>query len=57
MNRYVIEDTRAELLKLACLSTDAAASMRDQIKRDGETVIGSTGQPAAHPLIACEGAA
>jgi hypothetical protein len=31
--------------------------MREQIKQDGEIVIGSTGQPAAHPLIAAEGAA
>ena len=57
MERYVIEDTHAEVLKLACLSADAAASMRRKIKAEGETVIGSTGQPAAHPLIACEGAA
>jgi P27 family predicted phage terminase small subunit len=57
MERYVIEDSHAELLKLACLSADSAASMRRQIKQEGETVIGSTGQPAAHPLIACEGAA
>ena len=26
-------------------------------KREGETVTGSTGQPAAHPLLAAEGAA
>jgi phage terminase small subunit len=57
MERYVIEDTHAEVLKLACLSADSAASMRRKIKAEGETVIGSTGQPAAHPLIACEGAA
>jgi len=57
MQRYVIEDTHAQLLKLACLSADSAASMRRQIKQEGETVTGSTGQPAAHPLIAAEGAA
>jgi hypothetical protein len=57
MERYVIEDTHAEVLKLVCLSADAAASMRRKIKAEGETVIGSTGQPAAHPLIATEGAA
>lgn len=55
--RYVIEPTHQQLLRLACLSADSAASMRATIKRDGETVTGSTGQPAAHPLIACEGAA
>jgi P27 family predicted phage terminase small subunit len=57
MHRYVIEDAHAEVLKLACLSADSAASMRRQIKAEGETVTGSTGQPAAHPLIAAEGAA
>ncbi|KWV55995.1 hypothetical protein AS156_05130 [Bradyrhizobium macuxiense] len=46
MHRYVIEDAHAELLKLACLSADSAASMRQQIKAEGETVIGSTGQRA-----------
>jgi P27 family predicted phage terminase small subunit len=56
-NRYVIEDTHAELLKLACLSADSAASMRRQISKEGATVTGSTGQVAAHPLIAAEGAA
>jgi P27 family predicted phage terminase small subunit len=57
MEQYVIEDTHQELLRLACLSADSAAAMREQIKREGATVIGSTGQSAAHPLIACEGAA
>jgi P27 family predicted phage terminase small subunit len=57
MERFVIEPQHTELLKLACLSADSAASMRRQIKDDGETVTGSTGQVAAHPLIACEGAA
>jgi P27 family predicted phage terminase small subunit len=57
MRAYVIEETHAELLKLACLSADSAASMRAQIRAEGETVIGSTGQPTAHPLIAAEGAA
>jgi hypothetical protein len=57
MARYAIEDTHAELLKLACLSADSAASMRKQIKDEGAIVVGSTGQATAHPLIACEGAA
>jgi P27 family predicted phage terminase small subunit len=57
MHRYVIEDAHAELLRLACLSADSAAAMRKQIKDEGETVTGSTGQPVAHPLIAAEGAA
>ena len=57
MEHYVIEDTHAELLKLACLSADSTASMRRQIKQEGQTVTGSTGQPAAHPLITCAGAA
>jgi P27 family predicted phage terminase small subunit len=57
MAKYLIEDTHAELLKLACLSADAAASMRKQIRDEGETVTGSTGQLVAHPLIAAEGAA
>jgi hypothetical protein len=57
MHRFMIAPEGAELLKLACLSADSAASMRATIKQEGETVIGSTGQPAAHPLIACEGAA
>jgi hypothetical protein len=57
MRAFVIEETHAELLKLACLSADSAAKMRAQIKLEGETVIGSTGQSAAHPLIAAEGAA
>ena len=54
---YVIEETHAELLFLACVSADSASSMRRQIKAEGEIVIGSTGQPTAHPLIAAEGAA
>jgi hypothetical protein len=57
MRAYAIEDPLTEVLKLACLSADSAASMRAQIKLEGETVTGSTGQPAAHPLIAAEGAA
>jgi P27 family predicted phage terminase small subunit len=57
MNRYVIEETHAEVLKLACLSADSAAAMRKQISEDGSIVIGSQGQPVAHPLIAAEGAA
>jgi len=57
MRAYVIEETHAELLFLACVSADSASSMRRQIKAEGEIVIGSTGQPAAHPLIAAEGAA
>jgi P27 family predicted phage terminase small subunit len=57
MERYVIENSHQQLLKLACLSADSAASMREQIEREGRTVTGSTGQLAAHPLIACEGAA
>jgi P27 family predicted phage terminase small subunit len=57
MKRYAIEETHAEVLELACLSADSAASMRAQIKREGATVTGSQGQPVAHPLIACEGAA
>ena len=57
MQQYVIEETHQQLLKLACLSADSAASMRETIKREGETVVGSVGQVAAHPLIACGGAA
>jgi P27 family predicted phage terminase small subunit len=57
MRAYVIEETHAELLFLACVSADSASSMRRQIKAEGEIVIGSTGQPTAHPLIAAEGAA
>jgi phage terminase small subunit len=57
MERYDIEATHQQLLNLAFLSADSAASMRATIKEEGETVTGSTGQPAAHPLIACEGAA
>jgi hypothetical protein len=45
------------IAEIGLLSVDAAASMREQIKREGATVIGSTGQPAAHSLIPCEGAA
>ena len=55
--RYVIEPVHQQLLLLACLSADSAAAMRAQIKLEGETVTGSTGQPAAHPLLAAEGAA
>jgi P27 family predicted phage terminase small subunit len=57
MERYDIEDTHAQLLKLACLSADSAAAMRKQIKEEGATVTGSQGQPVAHPLIAAESAA
>ena len=57
MEQYVLEDTHQELLRLACLSADCAAAMSDEIEQDGRTVTGSTGQPTAHPLIACEGAA
>jgi len=55
--RYVIEPVHQQLLLLACLSADSAAAMRAQIKLEGETVTGSTGQTAAHPLLAAEGAA
>ena len=57
MGRYRIEESHAELLKLACLSADRAESARLEIAKTGQTVIGSTGQPAANPLIAVEGAA
>jgi hypothetical protein len=57
MGRYVIEDTHAQLLKLACCPPTALHQCADRSSRKGETVIGSTGQPAAHPLIAAEGAA
>jgi P27 family predicted phage terminase small subunit len=57
MGRYVIEESHAQLLKLACLAADSAESMRGQIKKEGATIIGSQGQPVAHPLIAAEGAA
>jgi phage terminase small subunit len=57
MQQYVIEKTHAELLNLACQDRDDIVSMRATIKREGETVTGSTGQIAAHPLIAAVGAA
>jgi P27 family predicted phage terminase small subunit len=55
--QYVIEDVHAEVLQLACLSRDGIASMREQIAREGLTVVGSQGQPVAHPLLAVVGAA
>jgi hypothetical protein len=55
--RYVIEPVHPQVLFLACLSADAAALMREKIKLEGEIVVGPTDQPAAHPLIAPEGAA
>jgi phage terminase small subunit len=57
MRAHAIDEPLTEVLKLACLSADSAASMRKQIKQEGEIVIGSTGQPTANPLIAFEGAA
>jgi phage terminase small subunit len=57
MARYRIEESHAELLKLACLAADRAESLRLEIKEMGQTVTGSTGQTAANPLIAAEGAA
>jgi hypothetical protein len=55
--RFVIEPVHLQVLKLACLSADSAAAMRARIKAEAETVTGSTGQQAAHPLLAAEGAA
>ena len=57
MHRYIIDETREPLLKLACLAADRAESCRLEIEREEQTVTGSTGQIAAHPLIAAEGAA
>jgi P27 family predicted phage terminase small subunit len=57
MARYVIGETHAELLRLACQAADRGESLREQINREGATVTGSQGQPVAHPLIAAEGAA
>nr|WP_143199651.1 P27 family phage terminase small subunit [Bradyrhizobium sp. NAS80.1] len=57
MARYALDETQAEVLKLACLASDRAEALRLEIEKMGQTVPGSTGQPQANPLIACEGAA
>jgi hypothetical protein len=57
MQAHAIEGPLTEVLKLACLSADSAASMRKLIRLEGVTVTGSTGQLTANPLIAAEGAA
>ena len=57
MGRYRIEESHAELLKLACLAADRAESARLEIEQTGQMVPGAAGQMVVNPLIAAEGAA
>jgi hypothetical protein len=57
MARYRIEESHAELLKLACLAAGRAETLRLQINEMGQTVPGSMGQTQTNPLIAAKGAA
>ena len=57
MARYRIEESHAELLKLACLAADRAESARLEIEQTGQMVPGAAGQMVVNPLIAAEGAA
>lgn len=51
---YRIEDAGGvELLVLACLARDRAATCREQIDRDGELIVTKHG-PREHPLLKAE---
>ena len=56
-SRFIIDETRATVLKLACLAADRAEACRLEVEKEGQTIKGSAGQVAAHPLIAAENVA
>ncbi len=49
---FELSDVELELLREACRTLDECDQLAAAVKRDGITVMGSAGQPRAHPALA-----